>query len=164
MYETLEVDWFRLTFDDGAAKTPKIEQMISIEQEFITDQISTFLPNTLPWIISGAVQCAVPCLRKEKKTVREKFTKHFFQTSTDNLPIVPESRRFWLVIAQRRVEVPKSPSLMLPEISRRMFAPKCKEKKIVVLSKWDLSSFEYIWCLDEQNDFDVGKQDLRESV
>ena len=49
-------------------------------------------------------------------------------------PIVPESCWFLLVIASSRLDVPKSPSLMLPEISLRMFAPECKRGK-----NWHLS-------------------------
>lgn len=53
--------------------------------------------------------------------------------------MVPESCWFLLVIASSRLDVPKSPSLILPEISLKIFAPDSNEESIQISS----SSLEF---------------------
>ena len=48
--------------------------------------------------------------------------------------MVPESCWFLLVIASSRLDVPKSPSLILPEISLKIFAPDNNEESIQISS------------------------------
>ena len=76
------------------------------------------------------------------------------------LPIVPEFGWFWLVIEMSRLEVPKSPNLTLPEISRKIFAPK---HQFVFVRTFQINP-DYIWYLDERFDFRVNKSILPESA
>lgn len=113
----------------------------------------------LPWMISGAVQCAVPI--KEKWSCNNRWFLWKEIRIADQilflLPIVPESGWFWLVIAISLLDVPKSPSLIFPEMSLRIFAPEFNERKRSSCCTNRHST--YIWYLGEQIDFYVYRSD-----